>query len=159
MENLWIIKDSGGAKKDIDEIKAFITEQNNYLSSATEGRVLAHFIPKRTAKLTVSAKAVSRAVQGKTGKNACDLLEPEIYEYYISDAKNEYELNLFYFIFNYDYPFVFEIDFDMAEKLNMPSENFINSVNDFEDLFAKIVKTSEVVYIVNKLNEMQKDKE
>lgn len=155
MENLWVIKDLPSEKSTENLIK-FINEQVKYLSEGTSGKVQANFIPRRSTmfealgEMVLSTSSFS-SNRNRKGEDASKLYRKSQYEFFISDNKSRYELAVFDLLFNDSYPVKIFIESDIATEAKLEKEIEIQNIQQFQDIFQKIIQSNKVVYIIGKL--------
>lgn len=168
-KDYWVIGDF-----DVDstsEITRFLDEQREFLKERTEGNVIAVFTPRRVNTLVRTATAMQKMLSGESVlhrndgiKDASSLYDTSYYEFYITDKRKQYELELFELSLADNYPLlVFNVDDTIRVEAGLETEPEnryeINSLSEFIEIYSKIVSTNKVSYIINRLIKMMKEQD
>ena len=124
MESYWNLSEPEVEKT--QETIDFISKQAEMLDDQSNHAVAAVFTKMRVSsfqKLNKMNNELSQVLSRvHTGKNASKLYNQKWYEFYVTDALQEYELPIFDLGCNDEYPITLLIDEDIAAEADLPSK-------------------------------------
>lgn len=138
----------------------YLIERGRDLEKQTEGKVIGSLV-KINHPLIEIARRVAEISNGtkpqrinKNAKDAATIYERESYQFIIYDRAHSYELCVFTIRCNAFMPVYIEIDATIAEEEEIEEYTEANNLEEFEDLFSRIVGSTKVIYIISQLNNL-----
>lgn len=149
-ESLW--KLNMETKEPTAPILEYIKKQALDLKVQTNGRVIAKFTEIRLNGLIKQASML--LTKNGLKKDASGLYNGVNYTFYITDQKEQYELDVFSLRCNDNFPVHLTIDETIAQEIQEETTLNVTNSESLKNVFVKMIQSRKVVYVINKLSKM-----
>lgn len=150
MENLWVINEVDDSKKTQDLFK-LLEENGKNLTNLSKGKLVCD-VKEKTSIFDVIQKYKFDPYTPNSGIDISKNDGVKNYFYNIATSNYDYYFTIFTFKIGETFPLEVEIDSDVAKDLSLFSKTIrFDTLKEFRDFLPRIIKTSRVSNMVNRL--------